>query len=71
MSLLKLLCDIKYLLFQLVPVHLTKKFSTSAALLLTEVEELYERDLQTFCVERIVKPGPGEELVAVAMKAYR
>jgi hypothetical protein len=60
-----------YLLFQLVPVHLTKKFSTAAASLLTEVEELYERDLQTFCVERIVKPISGEELLAVTMKAYR
>jgi hypothetical protein len=43
----------------------------AAALLLTEVEELYERDLQTFCVERIVKPVAGEELLAVRMNAYR
>jgi hypothetical protein len=54
-----------------VPVQLTKKFPTAAAALLTEVEELYERDLQMFCVERIVKPVPGEALVAVTIKAYR
>jgi len=71
MYMLNFLCYIKYLLFQLVPVQLTKKFSTAAASLLTEVEELYERDLQTFCVERIVKPVPGEELLAVTLKAYR
>jgi hypothetical protein len=59
------------LLFQLVPVQLTKKFPTAAASLLKEVEELYERDIQTFYVERIVKPVAGEELVAVTMKAYR
>jgi len=39
--------------------------------LLTEVEELYERDLQTFCVERIVQPVAEEELLAVTIKAYR
>jgi hypothetical protein len=55
----------------MVPVELKKKFSTAAALLFTEVEEIYERDLKTFCVERIVKPLPGEELFVVRMHAYR
>ena len=71
MYLLNFLYCSKYLLFQLVPVQLTKKFSTAAASLLTEVEELYERDLQMFCVERIVKPVRGGGLLAVKMKAYR
>jgi hypothetical protein len=55
----------------MVPVELVKKFSTAAASLLTEVEELYERDLKTFCVERTVKPVPGEESFAIRMYAYR
>jgi hypothetical protein len=43
----------------------------AAASLLAEVEELYERELQTFCVERIVKPAAGGEPLAVGMNAYR
>jgi hypothetical protein len=55
----------------MVPVELKKKFSTAAASLLTEVEELYERHLKTICVERIVKPAPGKELFAIRMHSYR
>lgn len=50
---------------------LTKKFFTTTASLLTEVEELYERDLKLLWVEKSIKPLPGEEWSVVRMHPYR
>jgi hypothetical protein len=52
-------------------VELQKKFPTTTASLLTEVDELYERDLKYLWVERIVNPLPGEEFFVVKMHPYR
>jgi hypothetical protein len=52
-------------------VELRKKFPTTTASLLMEVDELYERDLKYLWVERIVNPLPGEEFFVVKMHPYR
>jgi hypothetical protein len=52
-------------------VELQKKFPATTASLVTEVEELYERDLKYIWAERIVNPLPGEELFVAKINPYR